>query len=570
MPTLRRDNRIVDLRRATSAHPSEHPKNHSPRRGSQQSPSTLRRSGSRRWGFAALTSGYTLVGIWLSVGSGVVMGDALARVANAGYAINSRNPHLEAIGFVWNPLPTLAVIPFGALRGLWPAVSSYGVAGIFVSAGCMAGAVVVLDRIGEDLFVPTPTRRVIVALFAMHPMIVFYGGNGMSEAMFVLLLLVVVRWLSLWLRNGSTGHLVGASLALAGAYLTRYEAFPVAVAVVALVIVVTWIRTPGNYTQRTWLAIADGFIAGMPFAAAVGLWAFASWMIVGSPFEQFTSNYGNAAFVAAATAEGEVGAGMATVATQLAALQPLGLVVIMTAVVVGWRNRQPTIAAALAVFAPVLGFAASSAITGITFNFLRFYIALIPLVAIAGLVVLARPSVALPTHWVRSTATLGVAMAMAMAIPATATAFWDRSLAPQEVMVAAAVDQNLRDRYPGLIPAFEVERQVAGYIDALDLPSGSVLVDVLLGFPIVLSSSDPSVFVIPSDGDFQAMLADPSAFGIRYILAVPEAGEGSNDAVNQSYPTLFDNGANITVLSGEFANLNAADPMWRLYRVTGP
>lgn len=566
MPTIRHVNCIEDLRRATSAYPNEY----APRRGSQQSPSMLRRNSFGPGGFAALTSGYALVGVWLSVGSGVVMGDALARVANAGYAINSRDPHLEAIGFVWNPLPTLAVIPFGAFRGLWPAVASYGVAGVFVSAACMAGAVVVLNRIARDLLVPTPARRVIVALFAIHPMIVFYGGNGMSEAMFVLLLLVVVRWLSLWLRNGSTGQLVGAALALAGAYLTRYEAFPVAVAVVALVIVVTWVRAPGNYTQRTWLAISDGFVAGMPFAAAVGLWAFASWMIVGSPFEQFTSNYGNAAFVAAATAEGAIGAGLATVATQLAALQPLGVVVIMAAVVVGWRSRQPTIAAALAVFAPVLGFAALSAIAGITFNFLRFYIALIPLVAIASLVVLARPSVALPTHWVRSTATVGVAMAMAMAIPATATAFWDRNLAPQEIMVAAAVDQNLRDRYPGLVPAFEVERQVARYLDALNLPSGSVLVDVLHGFAIVTASSDPSVFVIPSDGDFQTMLADPSAFGIQYILAVPDAGEGSNDAINQSYPTLFDGDADIAVLSGEFANLNAADPMWRLYRVTGP
>src|SRR5690349_15003216 len=43
----------------------------------------------------------------LVFGAHVVAADALSRVANAYYTVASRDPHLAAIGFVWNPLPSL-------------------------------------------------------------------------------------------------------------------------------------------------------------------------------------------------------------------------------------------------------------------------------------------------------------------------------------------------------------------------------------------------------------------------------------------------------------------------------
>ena len=58
--------------------------------------------------------------------------------------IGSRDPHLAAIGFVWNPLPSLAAIPLVALRGIWPPLATKAFAGCVVSALCMAGAVVQL------------------------------------------------------------------------------------------------------------------------------------------------------------------------------------------------------------------------------------------------------------------------------------------------------------------------------------------------------------------------------------------------------------------------------------------
>src|SRR5690349_4617983 len=37
--------------------------------------------------------------------------DSLSRTANAFYVLFSRDPHLAAVGFVWNPLPSLIQLP---------------------------------------------------------------------------------------------------------------------------------------------------------------------------------------------------------------------------------------------------------------------------------------------------------------------------------------------------------------------------------------------------------------------------------------------------------------------------
>ncbi|HMC08647.1 MAG TPA: ABC transporter, partial [Actinomycetota bacterium] len=55
--------------------------------------------------------------------------DAQARTANAYYVMFSRDPHLAAIGFVWNPLPSLSVMPVLALKVLWPALARRAFAG---------------------------------------------------------------------------------------------------------------------------------------------------------------------------------------------------------------------------------------------------------------------------------------------------------------------------------------------------------------------------------------------------------------------------------------------------------
>src|SRR5690349_19080871 len=84
---------------------------------------------------------YLAVSAILVFGANVILGDALARVANAYRILFSRDPHLAAIGFVWSPLPPLAVLPLLPLKSLWPDLVARGFAGNIVTALFMAGAV---------------------------------------------------------------------------------------------------------------------------------------------------------------------------------------------------------------------------------------------------------------------------------------------------------------------------------------------------------------------------------------------------------------------------------------------
>src|ERR1700677_1314342 len=51
--------------------------------------------------------------------------DAVSRMANGFYVLYSRDPHLAAIGFVWNPLQSVADDIVLIFNHLWPALASH-------------------------------------------------------------------------------------------------------------------------------------------------------------------------------------------------------------------------------------------------------------------------------------------------------------------------------------------------------------------------------------------------------------------------------------------------------------
>jgi len=102
-----------------------------------------------------------------------VMTDSLARVANTYYVLFSRDPHVESIGFVWNPLPSILTLPLVLLKGIWPVLVSEAVAANLVSAVFGGVAVYYLLRILARLHVAPPLRWIIAALFVFNPAVAF-------------------------------------------------------------------------------------------------------------------------------------------------------------------------------------------------------------------------------------------------------------------------------------------------------------------------------------------------------------------------------------------------------------
>ena len=313
-------------------------------------------------------------------------------------------------------------------------------------------------------------------------------------------------------------------------------------------------------------------------------------LIVGDPFEQFGSVYGTASQLAAdyesifARGVGGV-ANIIYTAAALLLLEPIFPIVMVAALVVGIWRRDAGLLAVLAVFGSVLGFAIFAFLTGRTGGWWRYYITIIPLtVLLAGLVVGRASS----TEWGsagwstllgsrRRVLPAGVMSRSPSRLPAvTAVVFAIGLVVAAPTSVGATFDAfsrfgfELRDSRIEYRQA-QVYRVVAGrtvatYLDELDLADGSVLVDVFLGFPAVLSSDDPKQFVITTDRDFEAILADPSAFDVEYLL-VPKPDEelASLDAINIAYPTMYADGAGIATLSKSFDSDVGYN--WRLYRL---
>jgi hypothetical protein len=538
--------------------------------------------------FVLSTALYLTVGALLVFHFHSVLGDSMSRVGNAYYMIYSRDPKLAAVGFVWMPLPSLLMVPFLPLKALWPALVSRGFLGNIESAFAMAGAVVILRSILEELGVARSTRIILVALFACNPMILYYGANGMSEALLLLFTLGAVRSLGRWMDSASSRDLVAAGTMLALAYFTRYEALFAAGVAIAFVATISFLRAWDDPPRRGAIARSDALVVGFPVVVTFVSWTLASWFIVGHPFDTFTSRYGNAAQVSSASASqglratigGSLVSGSSFVAREVFALAPLLLPLLVIAAVVAWRRRDEWLTVPVAILGALMAFQGATTAAKQSFGWLRFQITAIPLsVLLVGYLLASsrqrtRSPVSLAkqrrelSRWGALGAAALVVVVMGASVVTTLRAWADPSLGREELANLVPVWPEMigKKHFPRMfLGDFDGEQAVAGYVDALHPPRGSVLVDVALGFPIVLASRHPSQFVITTDRDFPDAVGDPAAAGIRYILISPNTG--SMDAIAAVYPDLYATGARFSYLVKEFPPPHGNGRSWRLYEL---
>lgn len=543
--------------------------------------------------FVALLFVYLAVGHWLQVQHGFIMGDTLSRVVATQSVLFSRDPHLAALGFIFTPVAAMVQIPAVALGAVWPDIAARAFAGTIMSATFMAGAAVQMLSMGTDRGLPRAYSVTLTLLFALNPMIIFYGSNGMSEAPFIFFMVWAVRRLILWMVDDDVHHLVAAGgIAMGLAYLTRYDAAACVGAAGFLVGITTYLRAKPPPRLRR--AILDMLIVSGPgFLAFLG-WAAAGWLITGEAFAQFTSQYGNTAILeqSGQTAP-NLFDGMTFAAIRIMLLAPTMLPLTLWAVMQRWgRPNWQMLIVPLALFGAVLAFQSYSYASGSTFPFLRFFIIAIPLCVTMAMLGVPDGVFRTPTRRGRyapvQTQTaepvkprsaapyIAVAATVAIGIPVTMLGMAQPKYAPQEYGLGAVLNPdpyNVTERKAiehQIARTFGTERKIAAYLENLDLPNSSVITDTVYGFGILAASSRPQVFVIPSDPDFTELLNDPTANGVRYLLVVPATGRGTSDALNVRYPTLYDTGAEVATLELEIPNDGDGQPDWRLYRVNEP
>lgn len=553
-------------------------------------PATAGRTNRRPWLlYTTLFVAYCAAGVLVNVGIGFMFTDSMSRVAAVSGVLLSRDPHLAAIGFVFTPLTAAAQMPITVFGEWWPGLLRWNLTAAVVSAAFMAGGVIQIRGIARDRGCSQTLVVVLTALFALNPMMIIYAANGMSEAPFLFFVCWAVRRLIRWMRSDGVHDLITAGIALALAYLTRYDAIaPMMVAGALVGAVSLWRRRRTPVAHRTdplWAAIVDAVLVIAPGLAAFGAWSFTSWLITGEAFQQFSSVYGNSAILEQSGTRTATSVERVTFSlTEIAVLAPALPLLLAVGAWFAYRRREGAILVPAMIFGSILGTQSLLYLMDSTFPFLRFYITAIPFAFV--LVVLLAPqrvpvvsqrpgrfavSGADPTPDRGPSPLLAVAVSLLVgSTGVTIVAMGNERLAGLEYPVTSAIMAGGRSDFDS-VRNFSAERRIARYLDNLDLPEGSVLLDTVQSFAIVTSSAKPKQFVITSDTDFVRILDDPAAHGVEYIVTVPNVKRGTADAVNRRYPTMYETGSGgVGALVLEMPNDSKAEPEnWRLYRVTG-
>jgi hypothetical protein len=500
-------------------------------------------------------AGYFAISMLLDFKYLSFQGDAVARMANGFYVIHSRDPHLAAVGFVWNPLSSFAVIPLLAFNSIWPVLASHNVAGTTVSALAMTGAVYQLHSLLREWRVPPLPRLVLTAIFAFNPMILYNGGNGMSEALYLFTMLAASRYLSRWLVEGDLPSLVYTAVALGVGYLERSEPVAAAVCAAPLVFWVTFIRSSGDRRKRIWLALTDSTVLVLPILTSFVGWAAVSYVITGQPFQQFQSKYGNATLIANAhEAVGTLHSRLIHEVKAITSMAPLLIVIIVAALVVAVIRRNIGVLGFAAILGGGLGFTLLSYLENAIFPWYRYYIMVAPIAVLLVGSMFSLPirlkgspgSVAPRLSTMRTasaalTAIGAAAVAVVLlgpSIPGTAKAMDNYNMAPDVVGYTGYIfhshptplETSAKHEYAQI-------RTVSDFLNAQKFSNGDVVADTANScIPnVVTNVSNPRMFVIHNDRDFEKVLADPLTFHAHYLLV---GFAIDDDAVLAIYPNL--------------------------------
>ena len=460
--------------------------------------------------------------------------DAWSRMANGFYIVYSRDPHLAAVGFVWEPLTSLSDLVLLLGNHLWPALSQHNMAGSLMTALAMAGATYQILSALCEWGVSRIPRLVLTAFFALNPMVLYYAGNGMSEALYLFTLTATTRYLLRWMRDGDLRSLAYSGVALAFCYLTRNEAALATMLGGSAVAVVSYWRTGGLRTSRIKTALSDTVVFAAPALTAILGWAFTSYVIIGSFIDGGTLSI---RLSGRAKSQATLHSQILIVVHDIGALAPFLPILFLAATAVAFFRRDPRVLAPLSVLGGALGFDMVSLMNQAIGGFLRYFIVAVPLgILLLGSLVAAIQTPRPARHdtlsrtppsraGVRALSVIAaVCLVFVVMIPttmATASGMLNPHIGVEESDQIGFIfkahpkpgDYFYSDAYP-------VALAMGRYFENKHLPDGDVVVDNATScIPMmIVTSSQPKLFVINNDRDFQRILADPITFHAHYIL----------------------------------------------------
>lgn len=483
--------------------------------------------------------------------------DAMSRALHAWQVFFANDPKLTSIGFIWAPLPTLLQLPLV----LFPPLRFNGLSGnlvtAFMGAFTAAGVLVTLESLG----VSRRTRLMLVALFALNPMMLFYAGNGMSEMTSTAFTVWSIAFLVRWANSGwHFFWLIMSSFSLGLACLSRYDSL---IQAALMVLVVPYLRGEERLRPSERQALTLAYIA--PIGAAFGLWILMNWLIMGDPIYFARGDYSNAAQIGyqmallpeIARMAGNPVAIAGFLGRQISLLFPLFTLSLAVLALYALRApRERRLAVTLVVLALTFpAFQALNFFAAQSAAFLRYFILAIPF----G-VMLVGALLALAPRGLRHVATaLTLLLVIASNISTGVTMYTSTEWGQWNDIVIRDVLNGTSEN------TWAVERQIADYLTANHV-GRDILVDDFQGYRIVFFTGRPEWFVATGDQDFDATLRDPVG-RVRYMLVSSTKLEGALNKVNIVYPTLYERGAPWARLEQDWSSGDPMGSTWRLYRI---
>jgi len=166
--------------------------------------------------------------------------DALSRMNIARKITDNLTPGLGQFGSVWPFLPQLIMMPFAAITPLWHS----GIAGTIMSAPAFIISGYLIYLIILEITQSKFAAIIGFLIFITNVNLLLLQTMGMSESLFIVLILGAMYGLLRWMRNPTYAlfALVLAGACLSGASLVRYEGLPFSFAAIAVVFIIVFIK----------------------------------------------------------------------------------------------------------------------------------------------------------------------------------------------------------------------------------------------------------------------------------------------------------------------------------------
>lgn len=507
---------------------------------------------------------------WIVYKGGATLNDAMARTANAYYVLFLEPHKLASIGFVWNPLPSLVQLRIIPLAKYWQPMASSGFAGCIATALFAAANASLLFGYFKKAGCKTTLSLLLVGLYAFNPFIFYYGFNGMSETFFFTAMIVCTANFALWMDQRKSGQLVAVGLMLAVAFLTRYEAFALMLAVGLAMLIVIYLMPDKKspFLKKSWkmkwdYSVATGTMLFLPVLYTVGIWMFLNWSIMGDPMFFLNSAYSNESQSSVALYSGfkemvrNPFVAFGYVLERLIPFIPPFLVITGERIVTKRIFKADYLIFVLFIGA-LTGFHYVMLMAGKSFGWLRFYcFALV--FAVAWMPYELTQLTAETRKWTTTLLCISLVISGAI-IPAY---FQDEDLAKEEYQALYGSDINLTSEQ-----AIIAEKINEKYSDSTILMDGFMTSSVILGI-----DHPQNLITNIADDLFDLAALDPHDQMVDYVLVpanVTRDSEGREtntigtvgalDAINKAHPNLYRRGA-------DWADLVYQVDGYKLYKV---